>query len=115
MSERTAYLQLDYARELLTVFVKKAFKLYGDIFVVYNVHHLLHLGDVVERHGCLENSSAFRFENYLGQLKKKVKPGHKPLVQLAKRLRESPIKTSIWAQENLRMTPPKQCVSDFYR
>jgi hypothetical protein len=64
------------------------------------------LADVAEKHGSLENCSAFKFENFLGQLKKKVRPGHKPLVQLAKRLRENPIKSNTWKQEKLSVTAP---------
>ena len=49
---------------------------------------LLHLAATVEEHGTLDACSAFEFENYMQQLKKIVRSGQSPLVQIAKRLGE---------------------------
>ena len=78
-----------YARELLIWFVKEAQKLYGKRFITYNVHSLLHLADDVMNHQQpLDKLSAFMYESYLGQLKRKVHSGYCPVQQLVKRLHE---------------------------
>ena len=42
---------LEYTRELLICFVKNFPRVYGDIFVSYNVHALIHIVDDVEHYG----------------------------------------------------------------
>jgi hypothetical protein len=70
--------------------VKQGSVLYGDEFAVYNVHSLIHLvGEVVE-HSNLDSCSAFAFENYMQKLKRFVRSGTNPIVQIAKRLSELP-------------------------
>ena len=54
----------DYARQLLCLFVTNFSDLYGDQFVVYNVHSLIHLADNASTFGPLDNISCFPFENY---------------------------------------------------
>ena len=54
-----------------------------------NVHSLLHLADDVAVHGALDKFSAFPFENYLQKLKRFVRSGKNPIVQIARRLSES--------------------------
>ena len=78
----------DYASSLLVYFVEKGCQLYTKEFLVYNVHSLLHLVDVACRYQGLDNCSAFCFENYLHKLKRKVRSGFKPLVQMVNRLSE---------------------------
>ena len=57
--------------------------LYGNGFISYNVHNLVHLTDDYKSHGCLEVFSTFKFENYLGvHIKGAVKSGYKPLNQI---------------------------------
>lgn len=60
----------DYANGLLRTFVNNAAVLYGRDMMVYNVHGLIHLADDVRRFGCLDNFSAFPFENSLMSIKK---------------------------------------------
>lgn len=78
----------DYCEQLLSFFVQQFAKLYGHSQVVYNVHCLTHLADDVRRYGCLDNISAFPFENYLGHLKGLVRKGTNPVGQLVSRLAE---------------------------
>jgi len=79
---------INYARKLLSHFVTSFNSLYGSHNISYNVHGLLHLVDDVEQFGPLDNFSAYRFENYLGKLKKKICKDDKPLQQIARRYTE---------------------------
>ena len=54
----------NYAKEMLLHFVKSTKDIYGEEFLVYNIHSLLHLPEDVEKFGSLNNVSAFPFENY---------------------------------------------------
>lgn len=81
---------VEYARQLLICFVQKSAALYGNAFVVYNVHSLIHVVDDVVNHSCtLNDISAFPFENYLHSLKKLVRSPNNPVAQIAKRLTET--------------------------
>ena len=51
------------------------------VFLVYNVHGLLHLADDARRFG----ASVFPFENFLGQLKRKAQ---NPIAQIVRRVVE---------------------------
>jgi len=77
-----------FAHDLLVFFVQKSVDLYGPEFVVYNVHSLTHISLEARHFGNLENSSAFIFENFMQQLKKYVRSGRNPVVQVAHRVRE---------------------------
>ncbi|KAB0790109.1 hypothetical protein PPYR_15576, partial [Photinus pyralis] len=74
--------------ELLNMFVKHVEQIYGIEYYVYNVHYLSHVSDDIQSYGCLDNYSAFPFENYLGQLKQLVRTPNRPLAQLCRRLHE---------------------------
>lgn len=76
----------DYANELLTRFVGNAKTLYGNAFMVYNIHSLLHLAQTAKHHGCLDAVSAYAFESKLGKLKRCVRSPLRPLVSLVKRV-----------------------------
>lgn len=89
VSSELAKIHLKYASDLLKYFVEKAGQLYGSEFVIYNVHSLIHLADDVLTHGCLDRFSGFPFENYLQKLKRFVRSGKSPLVQIVRRLSES--------------------------
>lgn len=79
---------VEYARTLLLNFVTSSSRLYGDEFLVYNVHNLIHLADEVLRFGPLDVFSCAPFENHIGMLKNLVQPTNRPLAQLAKRIME---------------------------
>lgn len=79
---------IDYANALLGTFLLQAPYIYGDQFITYNVHNLIHLADESRRLGPLEQFSCFLFENHLGKLKNLVRKSNKPLQQLVNRIIE---------------------------
>ena len=88
-SEPLCYTSNGFAKKLLIHFVRESPKLYGEHFITYNVHCLVHLPDDVIRFGSLDQFSSFPFENFLQQLKRRIRRSNNPLVQLVKRLKES--------------------------
>lgn len=64
---------ITYAKSLLEYFVDHYKEISGEEYVSYYVHNLIHIVEDVEFLGPLDKFSAFRFENYLYQLKKTVK------------------------------------------
>ena len=92
------------ARELLVQFVTDVAKLYGADFMVFNVHALLHLPNDAERFGSLDKCSAFIYENYLQEVKKDVRSGKNPIVQLMNRHAERTILTN-------KVAPEKSAIS----
>ncbi len=82
---KTEVISVNYARQLLQLFVKNSSVVYGESFVAYNVHSIIHLAEDVVTHGrTLNNLSCFPFENFLFRLKKIVKSPINPVVQVAK-------------------------------
>ena len=79
---------LSNVEQLLKYFVVTFAKLYGSNQLVYNVHSLIHLVDDARRYGALDNVSSFRFESYLGRLKKLVRRPQQPCAQIARRILE---------------------------
>lgn len=64
---------------------------------MHNIHGLLHLSDDYEYFGVLDSSSAFVFENFMKELKSKVRKHDKPLELTINRYTEvyNKIQTSI--------------------
>ena len=90
LSSPTMYLHYtSYANELLKGFVNHFASVYGSNMLVYNIHNLVHIVDDVEKYGHLDKFSAFRFESYLGFLKRMVRNPANPLPQLIRRLAET--------------------------
>lgn len=80
---------IDYAEALLKNFVLSFEILYGKQYITHNVHNLLHLCCDVRIFGSLDNFSAFRFENYMMTIKRRLRKNEKPLQQLIKRYSEN--------------------------
>ena len=80
---------MNFAKNLLSYFVAKAKRIYGDSFTVYNIHNLLHLADDCQNlHSLLNDISAFKFENYLQVIKKSIRNANNSVAQIAKRKQE---------------------------
>jgi len=78
----------DIAYNLLIDFVKEFRIIYGAHFVTHNIHSLIHLPFYAKIHGCLDNFSAYKFENYLGLLKKSISHSRFPLQEATNRILE---------------------------
>jgi len=78
----------NYALQLLEYFVHKYTIIYGNEYLTHNVHGLIHLPADCVKHGPLENFSCFKFENYLFEIKKKMRTSRHPLQQICNRLKE---------------------------
>lgn len=79
---------IKYAEQLLIYFVKSFGTLYGTQSISYNVHSLIHLAADSANFGVLDNFSTFKFENYLGKIKRQLRSGNKPLEQIYNRISE---------------------------
>ena len=81
---------LGYSWKLIQFFSKKLYcAICDETFAVYHVRALLHLHMYVRHFQCsLNELSCFKFENFLQKLKKLVRYGQNPLVQVAKPLGE---------------------------
>ena len=67
-SEPHCFRNNSFCQRLLKHFVRESPKLYGEHFISFNVHCLIHLSDDVMRFGPLDKFSSFPFENFLQQL-----------------------------------------------
>ncbi|XP_016660140.1 uncharacterized protein LOC107883830 isoform X1 [Acyrthosiphon pisum] len=90
------------AQSLLNEFVTQYSSLYGAHFVTYNVHSLLHLPMYVKVHGCLDNFSCFKYENYLQYIKKSIKSAKYPLQEVTNRIME---KQNYFIANNITLDP----------
>ena len=72
---------------MLVWFVNTSPNIYGETFNVYNVHSLVHLVEDIEYfRTTLNEISAFKFENYMQNIKKSVKNSRNPVSHIVKRL-----------------------------
>lgn len=79
---------VDLARTFLRDFVLRFRVFYGQNSLSHNVHVLLHLPDYVELYGNLPSISAFKFENFMQEIKRNLTKKHQHLQQLQKRIAE---------------------------
>lgn len=79
---------LHYSEQLLCYFFSTFGRLYGRNQLVYNVHSLIHLPDDARWYGALDEVSSFKFESYLGRLKKLVRRPQFPVAQIVRRVME---------------------------
>jgi len=93
------------AKSLMIDFVKDFGSLYGVHFISHNVHGLIHLIDDYEKFGCLDQIICFKFENYMGQLKKMVRKQDKPLQQVINRYNERCLKLDKNMNEDNKIKP----------
>lgn len=95
-SEHSKY---NKAAEDLLKYVVCHFKtLYGVENLTYNVHCLLHLAADTMKYGQLDKFSAFKFEAYLGKIKRKIRTAYLPLQQICNRIAEMRSVTEIKAR-----------------
>lgn len=79
---------MDYANDILRLFVTHFGQLYGPKFLSYNVHSLVHLAEDAKQHGVLDNFSAFKYEDHLHKLKRLLRKPTCPLSQIVRRFSE---------------------------
>ena len=84
----------NYAEELLVEFVQQFGDIYGADQITYNVHGLVHLAKDAQQFGCLDNISAFTFENHMTTLKRMVRKPTNALQQVIRRISEKQEATS---------------------
>lgn len=97
----------DYAKKLLIYFIEKYSDIYGPEYITHNVHNLSHLCDDVLAYGCLDNFSAFKYENCMSDIKRMLKTSNKPLEQFVNRIRESRKYTLIHSVSNANLVLTK--------
>jgi hypothetical protein len=86
---------INYAHSLLVIFVTDWKKLYGHLSVVYNVHGLLHISEDARKYGPLDSFSAFKFEIFLGKIKRKIRSPVKPMEQFINRCSEQDVMSNL--------------------
>ncbi len=82
------YSENELAQYHINQFVKGFQSLYGKEHSSYNVHGLIHLPKDVIHHGNVDSFSAFRFEDYLGKLKRLLRDPNQPIQQVHRRIIE---------------------------
>ena len=63
-----------HAEACIHNFITSMGELFGEQSLIYNIHLLSHLSKFVRMYGHLDVFSAFDFENYLGLLKRRIRP-----------------------------------------
>ncbi|XP_050431049.1 uncharacterized protein LOC126839684 [Adelges cooleyi] len=79
VSNETCITYNELANTLLRQFVIEYAERYGEEYITYNVHGLIHVSHFVKIHGSLDTFSAFKFENYLQNIKNTLKNARFPL------------------------------------
>lgn len=98
------FVKNELADRILRLFITHSSVIYGEKFVVYNVHCMCHLSAECAVHGCADEFSSFSFENKLGAIKHSLKSGYKALIQCANRDLERPVTEVILEGNNYQVT-----------
>lgn len=88
ISEETPREMYAFCQEALESYVTLCEILYGQQFLSYNVHGLLHVVADVERLGGLDTFSSFCYENNMPEYTKRIRKPHLSLAQYYKRIKE---------------------------
>ena len=97
---------VDFARQLLTYFVQSFGELYGQDQLVYNFHSLIHIADDAINFGVLDRCPSFKYENFLGQLKKLVRSLQQPCSQIFKQVFEGCLNKYVQRDKQKFSVPP---------
>ena len=81
--------RISLAGKILKQFVLEFGKIYGSHNLCYNIHSLIHLYKECLNLGSLDSFSAYRFESFLGGMKRQIRGGRNPLAQWARRYSET--------------------------
>lgn len=100
---------IDVADNLIKDFLEGCIQIYGIDSISSNFHNLCHLIEDVKNFGSLPEISSYPFENYLGQMKRLIRSGKAPLIQLAKRTKELSFLTT---QQNVNKTASVFCKNE---
>ena len=93
-----------YAKELLKKFFVDTISVFGEGFVTYNFHCVVHLADDVLRfHKSLDELSAFFAENFFGHMVKDVRGSKHPVQQVVRRYREKSLLPQTMTTEKPRI------------
>lgn len=76
------------ARKFLSDYCENFVKIYGKNEVVSNIHNISHIADDVEQFGNLNEISTYPFENFLHDIKLRVRPSSTPMEQITRRIIE---------------------------
>ncbi|KYQ48594.1 hypothetical protein ALC60_12356 [Trachymyrmex zeteki] len=79
---------ITWAQKLVQYFLQCFKQIYGATFMSHNMHNLLHICSDVQKYGPVDEFRAFRFENYMSNIKKMLRKNEKPLQQLSRRYAE---------------------------
>lgn len=82
---------LRVADELLKLFVENFPLVFGENSVTFNVHSILHIINAVEDFGIITNFTAYSFENFMQDLKRKIRKPSNILEQISNRYSEAGI------------------------
>ena len=102
-----------HAHRCLEIFVREHGAIFGEHSVSYNVHSLLHIYEFVQRYGPVSNFSTFKFENYLGKLKRRIKVtrhNFPHIIEQARNLRDFSVSTSPLKLKYSDSSPNNFCV-----
>lgn len=79
---------LNISDSLIKEFLEGCIDIYGIDSISSNFHNLSHLIDDLQNVDSLTEISSYPFETYLGKMKRLIRSGNAPLIQIAKRTKE---------------------------